>query len=152
MSTTTTNANAFKVALVAAIRSVVDPAVLVTYGHPGMANEADMIGVSRVTSTQAVATLGTNRSREETLTVEVQISCYRRGGVEQELVAGAQAYALLGLIERQVRMVDTTVGGTVRQCFLTSHEADGETDPVELAEGRCIEIVATFTAQARISA
>lgn len=151
MSTTATNAEAFKVALVAAIQSVVDPAVLVTYGHPGMAVENDMIGVGRVSSAQTVATMSTNRSREETLTVEVQISCYRPGGREVEAVAGAQAYSLLGLIERQVRMTDTTVGGTVRQCFLTSHDSDGETDPTIVAEGRCIEIVATFTAQARIS-
>lgn len=128
-----------------------DSTVLVTYGHPGMEFADDMIGVGRVTSSQEQATMSPNRSREELLTVEVTISCYRGGGQEQEQICGDRAYALLGAIERQVRVNDVTCGDNVRDCFLTAHVADGATDPQFLASGRCIEIQATFTARVRIS-
>lgn len=154
MTTTFTAAPTFKAALVAAIASVVDTtAVLVTYGHPGqqVAVWDDIVSVAGVTSEQEVAGMGTLRPREETLTATVMISCLRRGGPEQEQVAADAAYALLGAIERQVRVTDTTVGGTVRDCFLTGHESSGETDDTQLATGRVIEIQATFTAHARIT-
>jgi hypothetical protein len=152
MTDIATVAAGLKDTMVTAIKSVVDPAVLVAHGHPGLEVTDDMIGVGRVTSAQEPATMGTNRSREETLTVDVTISCYRGGGPEMEKVASDQAYALLRLIERYCRITDTTMGGVVRQCFLTSHESDGATDPAILAEGRLIELTATFTALARITA
>lgn len=151
MSSVSTNADLFKRALIAAIVTAInDPAVLVTYGHPGLEVVDDMVGVGKVHATQAPATMSTRRPRQEVITAEVTISCFRGGGVEQEAIAGARAYQLLGLIEQSVRVTDTQVGGTVLWCFLTDHFSDGATDPVYIAEGRTIEIVATFTAEARI--
>lgn len=145
-------APAFKTALVAAIKTAInDPAVLITYGHPGQELADDMVGVNKITSGQAPATMSTNRTREETLTAEVIVSCYRGGGQEAEQVAGDRAYYLLGLIENHVRAVDTTLGGVVRECALTSHDSEGATDPALTAEGRVIEIAAVFTAKFRIT-
>lgn len=152
MTQTVSAAPAFKNALVTLIRTAInDSTVLVTYGHPGLEVADDMVGVQKITSQQVIANMGARRSREETLTAEVIVSCYRGGGPEVEQVAGDRAYQLLGLIEQYVRVTDTTVGGTVRDCFLISHDSQGATDPALIAEGRVIEITATFEAHARIT-
>lgn len=145
-------AAAFKDAMVtAATTAVNDPTVLVCYGHPGIQQPDDIVSVGRVTSTQEPGPMSnTNRSRTNTLTVDLTISIFRRGGADQEQVAGDRAYSLLSAVEEYVRVTDTTVGGTVMWCFLTSHTSDGATDPTLLTQGRCIEITATFTAYTRI--
>ncbi|HUX70577.1 MAG TPA: hypothetical protein VMV41_08725 [Cellulomonadaceae bacterium] len=149
-----TAAQAYKAALVDAMTALVaDQEVLVTFGHPGreVANWHDIVSFADTSSAQQVATMGTNRSREETLTQKVWISCERAGDQDQERVASDAAYALLGLLEHHVRVTDTTLGGVVRQCFLTSHTATGETDPKFLDYGRLIEIEAEFTALVRVT-
>lgn len=145
-------AGPFKEAFTAIITTAIaDPTVLVSFGHPGMSDADDIIGVGKVVSDQKQATVSPNRSREETIELTVCISIYRGGGIEQEQIASDRAYALLGLIEKYVRLTDTTVGGTVRDCFLTSHESDGSTDKDLLAQGRLIEVTAVFTARVRIN-
>lgn len=124
--------------------------VLVALGAPASLEPDDLVSFGRSESEQNVAALG-NRSREEMLTQEVQISCFVAGGDEAERAAHDRAYYLLGLIETYCRKTDTTVGGTVRQCFLVSHESDGATPPDYLDKGRVIEIVARFQAYARIT-
>lgn len=152
MTVTFSQAGPFKDAFVTAIRTAInDPTVLVTYGHPGMENADDMIGVGDITSDQVQATVSPNRSREETLILELVVSCYRGGGQEQEQICADRGYALLGAIEQYARITDTSIGGTVRDCFLTAHKSEGATDPELLAQGRCVEITATFTAHARIT-
>ena len=151
-----TAAQAFKAALVAAMQTLVvdrDPQVLVSFGHPGqdMANWADLVAFTDTDSEQETATMGTNRSRNETLTQTVQISCYRPGGADQESVASAAAYGLLELLEHHVRVTDTTLGSLVLWCFLTSHRCTGETAPDLLMDGRTIDIEATLTARARVT-
>lgn len=153
-TSSTTAAQRYKKAMVEAMQSLVDAGeVLVTFGHPGrdFMNWDDAVGFAGTSSTQDVATMGTNRSREEVLEQKVWISCFRKGGSDQEVVASDAAYALLGLLEHHVRAVDTTLGGVVRECFLTSHSADGETRADLLAAGRTIEIEATFTARVRVT-
>ncbi|WP_115790037.1 hypothetical protein [Arthrobacter silvisoli] len=152
-----TLALAFKKAFYEAIKQLMadDPAtphVYVVFGTPASYEPDDIVSFGRVTSGQAVATLTTNRSREETLTVEVRISCFVGGAEEAEIAASERCYELLRMIERHVRMTDTTVGGTVRTCFLTSHESDGETPEELLEQGRVIDVTATFTAAARVRA
>ena len=147
-----TAASALKDAFVSAARTLwAGTDVQVAFGHPGQTQTDDIVAFGRVTSSQEVATMGTNRSREETLTLDVVISIFRGGGPEMEAIASARGYALLGELEEFARKTDTTIGGTVRHCFLTSHESDGATDPEILAAGRLIEISAQFTAQARIT-
>ena len=152
-----TAAQAFKVAMVEAMRelTVEDDQVLVTFGYAGQdgLNYLDLVSFEDVTSEQDPATLGTSRGREEILTLQVVIECFRPGEADQEQVASDAAYELLGRLERHVRVTDTTVGGTVRQCFLTSHRSSGETDPAALAalHGRLIAVEAVFTARVRIT-
>lgn len=149
-----TVAGVFKKALqqaAVALWQSTEPGVLVSFGHPGNAKPDDIVGFMDVRSQQDPANLGTNRSREEVIELDVLFSIYRGGGAEQEVVCTDRAYYLLGQLENFVRVTDTTVGGTVRHCFLISHTSDGSTDPDVLAAGRFIEVTATFQAYARIT-
>jgi hypothetical protein len=125
--------------------------VQVDFGTPGSYAAWDIIKIGRVSARQDPATLGTNRSREQSLEIEVTISCYRGGGADQEQVCSDRAYQLLRLLADEVHHGDTTLGGVVRWCFLASDESDGATDPADVANGRTIAIVATFAAAARIT-
>lgn len=149
---TDTFADIFKDAMVDAAHTLwdPDPNIQISYGHPGMNMLNDIVGFGRVSSEQEVAAYGPTRPREETLTLDVTFSIYRPGGPEMEKVATDRAYELLRQLARYVRITDTTVGGTVRDCFLTAHESDGSTDPETLSQGRLIEVMATFTAHARV--
>ena len=155
MSTSSaTAAQACKAALVAAIRTLVDDGeTLVSFGHPGAAveNYPNSVYVAAVDAEQDPATLGTNRAREEVLTVEVVITCWRPGGPEAEEIASDAAYGLLEAAERYVRVTDTTLGGVVRHCFLRSHRSAGATDDDLLNRGRLIVVVAEFVAHVRIT-
>lgn len=138
----------------AAVALLADQEVLVSFGHPGMEeqNWDDLVGFADLEVAQDVATMGTNRSREETLRLTVWISVHRDGeGPTLEQVTSDRAYALLGVLEHHVRQTDTTLGGAVRECFLTAHTSTGQTDPDLLTAGRTIEIEATFTARARVT-
>lgn len=150
----TTAAHDFKAALAAAMRTLTadDDQVLVSFGNPGQQglNFTDWVMFEDLTSEQSPATMGTNRSREEILTQLVVLECFRAGGPEAEELASDAAYALLGLLEQHVRQTDTTVGATVRQCFLSSHRSQGFTSPVDQVQGRTILVEATFTAAVRI--
>jgi hypothetical protein len=150
-----TAADEFKLAFFETIRDLMatdpdTPHVLVTYGAPGTFEPEDLVSFLGIESNQDPATIG-NRSREEALTIEVSISCWRGGGQDMELVCAQRAYQLLRMIETQVRVTDTTVSGTVRHCFLVSHESSGATDLQFLETGRVIEITARFAARTRIT-
>ena len=148
-----TAAHAFKVAFYTAIRDLMGQEVDTQYvgvslGTPATMEPDDLVAFMGVRTEQSVATIG-NRSRDETLFLDVQISC-RRGG-DSELDVQTRAYELLGIIEQYARKKDPTIGGTVMWCFLTSTETAGYTDPDDIANGRVADIHATFQAQARIS-
>lgn len=150
-------AAAYKAALVTASTTATaslvpaDHSFGVFYGHPGTDLPDDIISWGRVTSSQEPGPLSSsNRSRTNMLTADVTVSVFRAGGPEQEQVASGVAYAYLSAIEEYLRVTDTTLGGLVLWCFCTSHESDGLTDPQLLAQGRTIEITATFTAFSRI--
>jgi len=154
MVNTSSVAPAFKDAFVTIANTIWGQAtsqVLVSFGHPGQNQPDDIVGFLDVRTEQDPATLGTNRSREEVLELDVLVSCYRGGGPEVEKTVSDAAYGLLALLENYVRTTDTTVGGTVRECFLIRTSSEGRTDPNEIAKGRTIEISATFQARARIS-
>lgn len=152
---TATAADEFKLKFFEAVKALMaagadTPNVLVTYGAPANLDPEDIVSFLGVTSEQNAVTMG-NRGRDEDLTLEIAISCFRGGGEEMELVCGSRAYQLLRMIENQVRKTDTTVGGTVLWCFLQGHESSGQTDPTLIQEGRVIEITARFLARARIT-
>jgi len=125
--------------------------VLVSFGKPGTFEALDLVIFGRVSETQAPAAISTNRSRDEEISLTVTISVARPGGNEMEQLCSQRAYALLRMIEQQVRVTDTTVGGTVRYCFLDSHESEGESDDYVLEKARVIYITAKFKALARIT-
>lgn len=156
MSSTATNADVFKVNFFTAVKDLMaatadTQSVLVLYGYPDTYVPEDVIEFGQVTANQTFGTLSTNRSRDETIQLTVFITVQRAGGQEMEQVCADRAYYLLRLMENQVRVTDTTVGGAVRWCFLTQHTTTGHTDPAVLEQGRVIEISATFTAEARIT-
>lgn len=149
MSTTSTAA-AFKDAFHSwAVTNWTGDPVQVNFGIPGPNQQDDIVAFLDVSTGQEPATYGTQRSREETLTMTVTASCYRAGEGAQEKVASDRAVALIAELEQYARVTDTTIGGTVRECFLTNLQIIGT--PVEVvAGGRLVEAQATFTAKARI--
>lgn len=124
--------------------------VYVVFGQPSSYEPEDIVSFGRITTGQETATLSTNRSREETLTLDVTVSCFMGGAEDAEIATADRAYDLLRRIEHYARMDDITIGGTVRTCMLTSHESDGATPEELIDQGRVTEIVATFTAKTRI--
>lgn len=147
---TTSVAAAFKDAFYAwAVTNWSGDPVQVQFGIPGPNQQDDIVGFLDVTAEQDPATFGTQRSREEVLTLIVTASSYRAGESAQEKVAWDRAVALIAELEQYARVTDTTIGGTVRECFLTNLQIAGT--PQELiAGGRLVEAQATFTAHARI--
>lgn len=155
MSTSSaTAAHAFKAAFVAAIQALyaANDEVLVTFGHPGpqVINYNDAISFTSLSVEQDPATMS-NRSREEVLTLMVTCSARRYGGFEVESAASDAAYGMLEAIERYARVTDTTIGGTVRHCFMRSHVSEGMTMNDEMGSSRVIEVEATFEARVRIT-
>ena len=127
-----------------------DPYTLVVRGLPAFANASDVVAVGVVTANQESVTLGTRRSREETLTCQVDFYSFRGGGDAMEEVVEARAYEMLDALAEYVRVTDTTLGGVVRECFLTDVDGDAATDPAVLAKGRMHVLSATFTAMNRV--
>lgn len=147
-----TAAPAFKDALFAVCQTLfAGDGVQVSFGHPGQSQVNDIVAVTRVRTQQEPVTLTPRRTREETLQADVVFSVYRGGGPEMEQVCSDRAYALLAELEEYVRFTDTTLGGVVRHCFLVETDSDGLTDDGFLANGRLIEVTATFEAVARIT-
>lgn len=145
-----TKAFDLKVAFHAAAQSLF-PSAQVVLGNPGTYQSDDVIEFGTVSSQQEPRGMSTNRSREETLEQEVIVSVFRGGGIDAELSVFTAAYDYLNGLAEHVRVTDTAVGGTVRECFLTSHQyASGSSDQ-SMAQGRIGVIVATFTARARIT-
>lgn len=137
----------------AAELSAPEPTLGVLYGLPSSENgPSDVVGIVAVRTTQEPATFGTNRSREEELEVDVYVGVYRGGrGSELEQAAQERAVDLLGVLEQYIRKDAPTLGGVVRECFLTKVELDGRT-PAEVEYlGVLAELEATFTAKVRIT-
>lgn len=153
MTTDFTQAVAFKNALYAKAVDVWDDdeTIRVSYGHPGQAQQNDLIAFMDWSTTQTPVTLTPRRQREEELRCTVVFSIYRAGGPEMEKVATDRLIELLGELEGYTRITDTTLGGVVRWCFLESLESTGSTDPAVLASGRLIEATAIFVAASRVT-
>jgi len=156
MSTLSTLGLDFKNAFEANIRLAIASAdpngnVLLDWGYPEPEYADDFILLMKLDGSQAIATLGTVRSREETMMLDVHFCSWR----SDQRQADAAAWSWLQLVARWVRgglaYGDTTLGGVVRQCFLTSYSAQGFTYTPDRSKGRGCEIIATFTANARVT-
>jgi hypothetical protein len=154
--TIATNADQFKLKFYEGIRDQFagEPDkqdVLVTFGGPGTYAPNEIVSFLDLTADQDVATMGSNRGRDETIELTVSISVVMGGGQEAEIPSHERAYDLLRAIEYYARKTDTTIGGTVQWCFCVRHGTAGQTDPSLIANGRVTEIVATFRARARVT-
>ena len=91
-----------------------------------------------------------NRSRNEDLDLTVVINVASAGDVDDKPVHDT-AFGLLRALEQYVRKTNTTLDGTCMWCFLASYRTYGYTPTDQLAQGRLLEIEATFTARVRIT-
>lgn len=146
-----TAAPALRTALIALCRDLFDGTEWEVFsGIPGGGRCPDRsIEIQGVETDQSAGPFGSTRGREESLTIDVLIGISEGGGEEIDDVIVAEAYEALGKLERHLRMVDTTLGGVVRECMLTSTTQVGATED-QIAQGRFVEITATFTAKNRI--
>ena len=154
---TTTAAFDLKQALYTAVPLAVPAAaagtVQVGYGYPTNLRD-DSVLIMGVQTVQEWRT--SNRSREETLEVEVVVSAWRVSA-QAQLDADEAAYGYLELLDRYCRLTDPTLVGAgaptglIREISCTATEADGFTDKEWRQSGRGCEIRAAFTAHARIS-
>lgn len=154
MTTTSSVAFQFKDAFYSFCQTLFqgDPDVIVSYGNPGPRYANDWVVLGGVTSDQVPATLSSSlRHRRETLSIEIMFSSYRAGEEDDDRIPTERVYEMQGLVENYVRTTDTTVGGTVMWCFMTSHRSDGATPDDIIADGRVIQSLATFTAVADVS-
>ena len=163
---TSTNARLFRKALYDACVTLfagdTDPYTLVVRGLPSFANAQDVVAVGAVTGSQDFATFSTSlRTREETLTCQIDFYSFRAGGANEsaaltEEAVEARAWEMLDAVAEYVRVTNTELKpdadspGIVRYCFLTDVAADAATDPDVLAKGRMHVISATFTAMSRV--
>lgn len=129
------------------------PELLVNWGSLAGPNIPDEYVLFLGTdSDQTPATLGTNRSREETLHVELQFFVTRWGEVGAAREADDYMYERIGELERYCRMTDTTLGGVVRHCFLASHITDARSFMRNNVAGHLAAAIVRFEAKARITA
>jgi hypothetical protein len=98
---------------------------------------------------QEPATMSTNRSRDEVVTVAVEMFCIRRGDVDTAREAEEYVFARLGELERHIRMTNATVNGVAMWCALT--RVANETVPGKNYQGHLAAIRGEFTARIRIT-
>ncbi|MET3635662.1 hypothetical protein [Curtobacterium oceanosedimentum] len=129
----------------------------VCMGLPTTVTPSEIVSIGNINAGQEEATLSaSNRGREETLQLEVTFSVWSGGGDEVEPIIEARVFELVSQLEQAVHYVrgdgtdPTTLGGAVRQCFLTALTQDSMPTN-ELAAGREAIAIATFTAKARIT-
>lgn len=141
-----------KEALVAAATGVVDPTLVLVSQGVSTANldKTQLVAFLGIDTQQNPATLGTNRSRDEDISVDGVVSVALAGYDDDKTVEDT-AWAILRAIEQQVRRVDPTLGGIALWCFLSRAQSFGYTTADRLAQGRLCEIDFTFTARVRIT-
>lgn len=153
MTTPFTNDLALKVALAQVIRELLPDKkrTTVSWGIPGPSFRDEIVALMETESDQVMATMGGRRTREETIVQTVTFTVVKQGSDDSALMAAnVRAIEMLGLLEYHCRITDTTLGGVVRQCFMTSHSGDEVLIP-QRNQGRTYQVEAVFTAQARIS-
>ncbi len=143
-------APAVKAALFAVCQSLYAAPIQVAYGHPGTDLESDIVSVGSVRATQEIATMSTQRNREETVSVDVIYSCFSGGGPEVQQTVTERAYALCALLENYLQTTDYTLSGTARLARVTGADLFESEDADLLALGRLSELTATVQVQVRI--
>lgn len=153
MSDTATAGLAVKTRFYENAKTLVDPALVnVMFGISVENRDRNQaIAFLDIESRQEAGPLSaTNRSRNEDLDLTVVISVASAGDVDDKPVHDT-AFGLLRALEQYVRKTNTTLDGTCLWCFLASYRTYGYTPTDQLAQGRLLEIEATFTARVRIT-
>jgi hypothetical protein len=152
---TSTIAHQFKGAVYDAAKALwatTYPSMLVSYGVAVAPVPDDVFMVLGVESNFDPAAISPQRQREETLTLETQFWIFRPGVEDAEREATDFLYARLAELEQHIRVVDTELGGLVRNTKLARHRSDSiEAERAALGgSGRLAVAIAEFEAQARI--
>lgn len=151
---TSTAAYTFKKALYEAavdLWKVDRPEMAVIWGSLGTHIPDEYVQFLGTDSNQEPATLGTNRSREETLHLETQWFITRWGEIDASREADEYMYARIGELEEYVRVTNTTLDGVVRHCFLVSHITDARTINQNGEMARLAGAIVRFEAKVRIT-
>jgi hypothetical protein len=152
---TATAAHTLKKAFFEAAKDLFSSDVVnVTFGAPGARRDLnDIVEFGSIRTEQDQANLGTNRSRNQFVYLEVIITTFRAGNAatDGDLLASDAAYELLRTLETYVRVTDTTLGGHCYWCFCETTEDQGARDNALIAKGRVVEITASFKASVRIT-
>lgn len=129
------------------------PEFLVCWGKVGTYVPDQYVEFHGTDTGDEFATMGTNRSAEETIRLETQWFVSRFGDPEN---AGPEAdeylYARLAELEQYVRVTNTTLDGLVRHTRLVSYATDDAAMQRDNAQGRLSAALAMFEAKVRITA
>jgi hypothetical protein len=118
--------------------------VLVSFGDPGSYQPSAIVAIMDTTTQISRPTLGPNRSREMAAEVSVIISVYAEGDESTQQVSTDAAFALLTLLEQNLRTSpNERLGGASRDAWVSKADpiATVATDPESGAPtGRVTEI------------
>jgi hypothetical protein len=148
----TSRGAAVKAALLTRCRVLFPEPWLVCYGLPANDQPDDIVAIGEAGTADAgrgeqeARTLGTNRSREETIYQDLLISRWR-GTADQQVVTEL-AFTAMALIEDDLR-TDPTLAGSCRTADIVSWQLL-ETPYDDLASGRYAELAVTVRARTRI--
>lgn len=144
-----TTAPDIKAELVTALRTLFPVPVKVSYGAPWGDLVDEFIAVGNMESRNDLATMGTPRSREETVQITITISCWS-GSPDQQVVT-ERAYSMLQDIEEYLQLTDPTLAGTVRTARVVSHALTETAEPDDAGNGRYAEVEAVIECRARLT-
>lgn len=125
--------------------------VAVEWGDPPPSWPREMVLILDTEFDLDTATMGTCRTRDETIRQQIAVLVHRQGDGAQKAAAD-RAYGLVSAIESYVRTTAPTLGveGCLG-CFITSGRSQGTTDAADRASGRWAEVDVTFTARVRVT-
>ena len=127
--------------------------VLVSFGDPGQYQPSAIVAIMDTTTAISRPTLGTNRSREMAADVSLIISVYTQGDESAQQVSTDAAFALLTILEQNLRTSpNERLGGASRDAWVSKADpiATIAIDPANnLPTGRVTEIHVTVTALIR---
>ncbi len=117
------SAPAVKSALVALMNALWDAPTLVTYGAPGSYLPDEIVAVMGQRIEVTRPTMGTNRSREETVETDVTFSVFMPGADEAQRDATERAYTMaLQLDERLRSAPNEALSGACRDAWTVRGE------------------------------
>ncbi|GAB2702361.1 hypothetical protein BKA24_001688 [Microbacterium marinum] len=137
--------------LLAAVRAAVKgERVDVLAGFAGQPTEFDWVALGGVGVASDPATVAARRSRDETITLDLNVGSFAPGYDDEAVTkAWGRAAELLAKISTYVEHADnTTLGGAVSWTLTGSAEWDGE----EVEGGYQVEVAATFVCSHRVRA